>query len=523
MNSTVTKNEKPKSNRDKQLAILKAENQMLEDAKQTILEKIGNNGDTLIEQISTAQEENLNMGRVHLGASPNEIKNAEYGEPSKLEVEKYERHLKARKVSDAEMRRKDITVQLVEKEKKDGKLLKGFGDKVLTVVSGKKKKKVEDEEEVITKSASELFEGRTEKGLGYVEEESTKKVSSEKMNKQLVDIAEEIAKPIDEVPKVVETNTSVLDSFDPRDIPDYVQYDIIPLPSKGKCYPVGSPLRCGRIPVAYLTASDENLIASPNMYRDGLILDTIIKRKVLDKSINTDEIVKGDKDAIILWLRATAYGNELPVEVYNPNDRTKKYKRVADLSSFNYLPFDIESDENGYFDYKTDNGDIIKFGILNNKDWKEIEKVMREELVNESKVQVLENIASITESISINRDNIDINDLEILKESCSNITTWAETLPDKKETGNGRDEMYSEIVTLEMKKYTKSINGNADRNYIDKYIENMRAGEASKYRDYTKKNIPGVDFSIKIEIPEADGGGFFNTFLTYDDSIFLVK
>ena len=520
MDSTVTKTEKTKSKRDKQLAILKAENQMLEDAKQTILEKIGDNGDSLIDQISTAQEENLNMGRVHLGASPNEIKNAEYGEPSQLEIEKYERRLKARKITDEEMRRKDITLKIEELEKKDGKLLKRFSKKMKSVVSGK-----EDtaEDEVITKSASELFEGRTEKGLGYVEEESTKKVSSEKMNKQLVDIAEEIAKPIDEAPKVVETNTSVLDSFDPRDIPDYVQYDIIPLPSKGKCYPVGSPLRCGRIPVAYLTASDENLIASPNMYRDGLILDTIIKRKVLDKSINTDEIVKGDKDAIILWLRATAYGNELPVEVYNPNDRTKKYKRVADLSSFNYLPFDIESDENGYFEYKTGNGDIIKFGILNNKDWKEIEKIMRKELVNESKVQVLENIASITESISINRDNIDINDLEILKESCSNITTWAETLPDKKETGSGKDEMYSEIVTLEMKKYTKSINGNTDRNYIDKYIENMRAGEASKYRDYTKKNIPGVDFSIKIEIPEADGGGFFNTFLTYDDSIFLVK
>jgi len=521
MDGTMTKNGKTKYNRDKQLAILKAENQMLEDAKQSILEKIGDNGDTLIEQISNAQEENLRLGREQLGASPNEIKNAEYGEPSKLEVEKYERHLKARKVSDAEMRRKDITVQLVEKEKKDGKLLKGFGDKVLTVVSGKKKKKVEDEEEVITKSASELFEGRTEKGLGYVEEESTKKVSSEKMNKQLVDIAEEIAKPIDEAPNVVETNTSVLDSFDPRDIPDYVQYDIIPLPSKGKCYPVGSPLRCGRIPVAYLTASDENLIASPNMYRDGLLIDTIIKRKVLDKNIDTDELVRGDKDAIALWLRATAYGNEFPIVVRNPKDVSKKYDRVVDLSSFEYLPFDIESDEDGYFEYKTSNGDIIKFSVLNTREYKDIEKLMRKDLVNESKTQVVENITSILESININRDNIDSNDLEILKESCSNIRTWAETLPDKKEKLPASNTLYSETITMEMKKYTKSVNGNSNREYVEKYIENMRAGESKKYREYVKANIPGVDFSIKIEIPEADGGGFFNTFLTYDDTIFI--
>ncbi len=49
----------------------------------------------------------------------------------------------------------------------------------------------------------------------------------------------------------------------------------------------------------------------------------------------------------------------------------------------------------------------------------------------------------------------------------------------------------------------------------------MRAGESKKYREYVKDNMPGVDFRVKIEIPEVDGGGSFTTFLSYDNGIFI--
>ena len=74
----------------------------------------------------------------------------------------------------------------------------------------------------------------------------------------------------DETPKtqqqnVVETNIKptaianeeqMFDGIDPN-----VQYDIIPLPSKGECY----MSKIDKLPVAYLTAADENLITSPNL------------------------------------------------------------------------------------------------------------------------------------------------------------------------------------------------------------------------------------------------------------------
>jgi hypothetical protein len=47
------------------------------------------------------------------------------------------------------------------------------------------------------------------------------------------------------------------------------QYDVIPWPSNGQCY----RSKVDRIPVAYLTAYDENIITSPNLYKDGLVID----------------------------------------------------------------------------------------------------------------------------------------------------------------------------------------------------------------------------------------------------------
>ena len=57
------------------------------------------------------------------------------------------------------------------------------------------------------------------------------------------------------------------------------QYDVISLPSNGECY----KNKIGRIPVSYLTAYDENIITSPNLYRDGLVIDYLLKNKIVNK------------------------------------------------------------------------------------------------------------------------------------------------------------------------------------------------------------------------------------------------
>ena len=92
------------------------------------------------------------------------------------------------------------------------------------------------------------------------------------------------------------------------------QYDVISLPSNGECY----KSKQKSVAVSFLTAYDENLITSPNLYKDGLIIDFLLKHKVIDKKIDVDKLCVGDSDAIILWLRATGYGSEFPVVVTDP-------------------------------------------------------------------------------------------------------------------------------------------------------------------------------------------------------------
>ena len=301
--------------------------------------------------------------------------------------------------------------------------------------------------------------------------------------------------------------------FDFGDIPSYVQYDVIPLPSDGQCYPVDSPLRCGRIPVAYLTASDENIIASPNVYRDGKLLDIILGRKILDKRINVNDIVSGDKDAIILWLRATSYGEDFPITATNPNTG-KQYNVTISLSQFDYNEFNLEGDERGLFDFNTSNGDVIKFKFFTTTDEETLRKKITSQITDENKLNILRYINYISESI--NRIEFDEEDKGMMKEDIDEIKEIVGT-----DLHEIEEDVYPNTITEQMILHTVSINGNEDREYIKNYVENMRTKDAMNYRNYFVDNKPGVDFNFNVNIPESDGGGSFATFLRLDDTVFI--
>jgi len=308
--------------------------------------------------------------------------------------------------------------------------------------------------------------------------------------------------------KAIDGHSVNIEDFNLKDIPDYVQYDIIPLPSKGECY----PHKKGRIPVAYLTASDENLIASPNMYRDGNLLDVILRRKILDKSINVDELCSGDRDAIIMWLRATAYGDDFPIVARHP-ETGKQYNVNVPLSSFKYYDFNLKGNEKGLFEYKTERGDVIEFKFLTKNDEEELKKSITEQVMNHNKLQALKNVTDLRENVN-EIDSISDEDRKHIEEDIEEIlNVIGDDIP-------STDELMTSI-TGQMMLHTVSVNGNTDREYIKNYIENMRSIDAIEYRKYFTENKPGVDFTIKVNVPESDGGGSFNTFLRYDDTIFI--
>ena len=455
----LTEKEKKKKIREKELAIIKASNEMLEQAKKTVVECSGKDELSISEimnDIDAAKRENDEMGEKYYNATPDEIKNTKYGKVSKSEVKKYQERLLKKGITDEEMRRKDMPGTTTEPS-----------------VAKSVQKSDFDEEDMYE------FEK-----AGYVGHVSNRR---------------------DVKPKYVENK-----SFNVGDIPANVQYDIIPLPSKGQCY----SHKKSRIPVGYLTASDENLITSPNLYRDGKVIDLILQRKILDNTINPDDLCKGDRDAILLWLRATGYGSEFPVTVHDP-ELDIDYDVTVNLDDIEMKEFDLVGDENGWFDYTTKNGDKIKFCYLSRNDEMVVKDTLSTIASNARREKIIQEAQDLMKEVK-NDELLQQKDKTKLQNACAGLYKWGKTL-----TVLGGGETFGNQMTLTMALSIKSINGITDREFINQYVENMRAHEAYDFRNYMTEHTPGMDFRIVVTRPESDGGGSFETFLELDSLLFL--
>lgn len=310
---------------------------------------------------------------------------------------------------------------------------------------------------------------------------------------------------VPEVEDEVKENTDINISS----IPDNVQYDGLPLPSNGQCY----KHKKSRLPVGYLTASDENILTSPNLYRDGKILDVLLRRKILDKTVDPSELVKGDRDAILIWLRADAYGVELPITVRD-EETGVEFETDIRLDKIKTKPFNLVGDENGWFDWTASNGDKIKFKYLSFKDEQSLRKDLRNRLLENRRNRIGGYIAEITEEVNSDTKATTKNKAK-LQAAMKMLDEWSKTL----ETTNSED--ITEIVTNTMVAATMSVNGNTDRNFIRNYVLNMRAKDSRLYRDYMSKNEPGMDLKISVKRPESLGGGSIDTFLEVDPTILI--
>ena len=91
--------------------------------------------------------------------------------------------------------------------------------------------------------------------------------------------------------------------------------EMVDLPSKGLLYPEDSPLSSGKIEVKYMTAKEEDILTSANLIKKGIVVEKLIESLVVDKSIDIDTILVGDKNAILVASRILAYGKEYEVEI----------------------------------------------------------------------------------------------------------------------------------------------------------------------------------------------------------------
>ena len=156
--------------------------------------------------------------------------------------------------------------------------------------------------------------------------------------------------------------------------------EVIDLPSEGKLYPKEHPCSNGKIEIKYMTAKEEDILTSANLIKKGVVIDTVLNSLIITPGVNVDDLILGDKNAVMVAARVLAYGPEYTCEVTNPNtgDSIEHTFNLADCP-FKKLPKNIS--ENRFEIELPVSKNKITFRLLNGK----IEKIIEKELVGSKK------------------------------------------------------------------------------------------------------------------------------------------
>ena len=152
--------------------------------------------------------------------------------------------------------------------------------------------------------------------------------------------------------------------------------EVISLPSQGKCYPEDNPLSSGELEIKYMTAKEEEILASQNLIRKGVILDKLFESIIVDKKVNIDDIILGDKNAIMLAARILGYGSKYRVQIQD--EMGEAHETEVDLSKVQTKETNLDNInvENNYT-FTTSTGVNLEWKLLTHGDEKAVEADIR--------------------------------------------------------------------------------------------------------------------------------------------------
>lgn len=97
-----------------------------------------------------------------------------------------------------------------------------------------------------------------------------------------------------------------------------VPREYVKIPSKGLVYSKQSGLGKEDVEMRYMTAADEDDLTSPSLIRKGIWLTKLLQNCVVNKSFNVDNLLVGDRNALLFWLRQSAYGTSYELSIDCP-------------------------------------------------------------------------------------------------------------------------------------------------------------------------------------------------------------
>lgn len=153
--------------------------------------------------------------------------------------------------------------------------------------------------------------------------------------------------------------------------------EVIDLPSKGLVYPETSPLSSGTIELKYMSAKEEDILTNQNFIEKGIVIDKLLQSMIVSK-IDYNELILGDKNAILVAARILGYGSDYQVQI---NDKYgKALEANIDLSKLENKPLDESLFEKGKnsFDFILPQSKVtVTFKLLTHNDEDAIEKEIK--------------------------------------------------------------------------------------------------------------------------------------------------
>ena len=156
-----------------------------------------------------------------------------------------------------------------------------------------------------------------------------------------------------------------------------VPTEFVELPSGGRFYPEGHPLhRQETIEIKQMTAKEEDILTSRSLLKKGVALDRVIESIIMDKKIDSNSLLVGDRNAIVIATRVSAYGSEYVTQVACPSCATKQEYSFNLNSAKVYNGEDISEldvvvNEDGTFTVQLPKTEInVTFRLLTGKDEK---------------------------------------------------------------------------------------------------------------------------------------------------------
>ena len=228
--------------------------------------------------------------------------------------------------------------------------------------------------------------------------------------------------------------------------------EIVDLPSKGLLYPKDNPLSSGKVEMKYMTAKEEDILTSQNLIQKGVVIDMLLRSLLVSNGegqrVSYDDLVIGDKNAIMVAARVLGYGAEYPAEMQCPACGTK-HKVDINLTEFDAVEFDenaVNSDGNFTFALPVSKRELT-FKLLTHADEKKVEEISKRK---------------------------------------------------KKKTIGGGGITYD--LTSRLKAMIVAIDGDETRKVIDDFVDNQFLSRDSlAFRKYLEGVSPDIDMSIPFD------------------------